>query len=109
IKDLVTYFLNISYPSFASSTVSSGRSQYVRIMNKTELAQKQIAKFVVLPSTWVTQQTDYVNCGCYVLHRIESAIAGIDRTISVPTAATYMQLYRNRVMLTLCDARLNRK
>jgi len=110
IQALVKYYLNNDYPLINSAnTASSGRSAYVRIMNKAELARKQAGRYVTLRSTWVTQQTDYVNCGCYVLHRIESAIAGIDRTISVPTAATYMQLYRNRVMLTLCDARLNRK
>ena len=109
IKALVKHYLNNDYPLINSvHAAASGRSAYVRIMNKSELAQKQAGRYVIIRPTWVTQQTDYVNCGCYVLHRIESAMAGIDRSISVPTSATYMQLYRNRLLLSLCDPRLKR-
>ena len=109
VQALVSHYLNVYYPKLSTITGAGARSEYVRITKKLDLSQKQSGEFRILPSTWTTQQTDTVNCGCFVLHRIESAIACLDHSIPTPSSSSYMQLYRNRVLLTLCDSRLKRQ
>ena len=72
-----------------------------RIVDHQSFKKKSVAPFTRIPFPAQNYQLDDYNCGCFVLHSIESALGNAQRNQEFPQHEDYMEMYRQRILLSL--------
>ena len=103
--------LHAYFASFKKATplpVTGGRRRVgARITDVRLFGRKAEATILVVINPDRLHQVDGFNCGSFVLILIESTMSSFN-FLDIPTSSEWMQRYRNRILLSLCGARLSR-
>ena len=73
-----------------------------RILDQKKFNLKRQASFHRNHTPSTHRQVDSFNCGCFVLHYVECAQGNVDNNFEMPRTSSYMEFYRQRILLSLC-------
>jgi len=98
---LKSYFTRFR-DDIALDTRSSRRFPTPRILDQKKFHLKRQASFHRNHTTSTHRQVDSFNCGCFLLHYVECALGNVDVDVEMPRTSSYMEFYRQRILLSLC-------